>query len=679
MKSTILSRIVLFFLVVGSFTGAIKVQAADELAEQIQPLIDDFAGDAAVMVKNLKTGETFAYQADEPFPTASLIKFPIMVAAYDLVDQDKLSLDTEVTLHDDDKVPGSGILTSHFSDGVKMPLRDAIQLMIAYSDNTATNLVIDAIGLETTNKLMKSLGCGDTLLNSKVYRRDTSIAPERSVKYGLGSTTAADMIKLLELLEANKLVSESASKQMTTHLIACDDKLKMPRLLPAGTIVAHKTGTVSASRCDAGIITGPAGPFAVCVLTNNIEDRADGNANAADMLCSKVAKAAYDHFNQGKTVAKTDSSVLKSGSAGLVVESLQRTLNARLKPSPGIGVDGDFGPQTEQAVKAFQKVNKLAETGEVDPKTWEALGPLVAEEEAPDPLVVNAEKIKKAPAEDLAAPPATTCAAWAIGDGKTGELLWGLHDDDKRDIASTTKIMTAYLVTTLAEKHPEVLDETVEFSERADKTGGSTAGVRTGEKIPVRELLYGLMLPSGNDASVALAEHFGKRLAKSEGEDSDAYDCFIVAMNDAAKHLKMDKSNFCNPNGLPEEGHQSSAGDLLKLSHAAMQQPLFREYVSTPQHGCTVTGAEGYKRNLFWKNTNRLLGTEGYDGIKTGTTTAAGACLVSQATRGDQSLIIVVLGAPSSDGRYIDSRNLYRWAWQQLADTANNDKLGSVQ
>jgi D-alanyl-D-alanine carboxypeptidase (penicillin-binding protein 5/6) len=150
-------------------------------------------------------------------------------------------------------------------------------------------------------------------------------------------------------------------------------------------------------------------------------------------------------------------------------------------------------------------------------------------------------------------------------------------------------------------------------------------------------------------------------------------------MNDTAKQLKMDKSHFCNPNGLPEEGHQSSAGDLLKLSHAAMQQPLFRKYVSTPQHGCTVTGAEGYKRNLFWKNTNRLLGTEGYGGIKTGTTNAAGACLVSQATRGDQSLIIVVLGAPSSDGRYIDSRNLYRWAWQQLADTANNEKLGSVR
>ncbi len=294
------------------------------------------------------------------------------------------------------------------------------------------------------------------------------------------------------------------------------------------------------------------------------------------------------------------------------------------------------------------------------------MGTLVSEEEAPDPAVVNTTVSKKEPLEILTGPPVTTCKAWAIGDAETGKLLWGLNDAERRDIASTTKIMTAYLVTILAEKHPEVLDEMVVFSERADTTTGSTAGVRVGEKIPVRELLYGLLLPSGNDAAVALAEHFGERLGKSDKEGADSYDHFIAAMNDMAKELNMDATDFRNPNGLPEEGHQSSAADLLKLSHAAMQQPLFRDVVATPQHGCTVEGAEGYKRNLFWKNTNQLLGTTGYDGIKTGTTSAAGACLVSQGTRDGKSLIVVVLGATSSDGRYVDARNLYRWAWQEL-------------
>ena len=670
MWHSIPSRLFLFLLVLSCSTPETNT-FADELATRIQPLIDDFAGEAAVMVKNLKTGETFAYQANVPFPTASMIKFPIMIAAYDAAEKNGLSLDETVTLREEDKVPGSGILTSHFSAGTTMPLRDAIQLMIAYSDNTATNLVIDAVGIEATNNLMKALECKNTLLNSKVFRRDTSVAPERSNKYGLGSTTPAEMIKLLELLNEKKLVSEVASKQMMTHMIACEDKLKTPRLLPAGTTVAHKTGSVSASRCDAALITGPSGPFAVCVMTDKIEDRSWGDKNEADLLCSMIAKEAYDYFNEDKP-ASNGPAILKVGADGLLVESLQRTLNARLDPSPGIGVDGDFGPQTEQAVKAFQKLNKLPETGEVDAKTWAALGTLVEEADAPDPAKVNAEKIVKEPMEELSGPPATTCAAWAIGDGKTGNLLWGHNEAERRDIASTTKIMPAYLVTKLAAQHPEVLAEVITFSERADKTSGSTAGVREGEKISVGELLYGLMLPSGNDASVALAEHFGPRLGKADQENAGDYDCFIAAMNDAAKELKMDTTGYRNPNGLPEEGHQSSAADLLKLSYAAMQQPLFRKYVSTPQHGCTVEGAEGYKRNLFWKNTNRLLNTEGYDGIKTGTTNAAGACLVSQATRGDKSLIVVVLGAPTSDGRYVDSRNLYRWAWQQLDDDSQS-------
>ncbi len=129
-------------------------------------------------------------------PTASLIKFPVMIAAYEAVDKGKLSLDDMIELKKDDQVPGSGILTSHFSPGTKISLRDAIHLMIVYSDNTATNLVLDKLGLPATNECMERLGCPETQINSKVFRRDTSIAPERSKKFGLGSTTARDMVKL---------------------------------------------------------------------------------------------------------------------------------------------------------------------------------------------------------------------------------------------------------------------------------------------------------------------------------------------------------------------------------------------------------------------------------------------------------------------------------------------------
>ncbi len=109
-----------------------------------------------------------------------------------------------------------------------------------------------------------------------------------------------------------------------------------------------------------------------------------------------------------------------------MVTALQRTLNARMKPSPGIGTDGDFGPETEDAVKKFQSEKKLEATGVVDAATWKAFGPLVMEEEpAPEPAVVNAEKSKKSPPDPLDGPPFVSCKAWAIVDGKTGEFLAG--------------------------------------------------------------------------------------------------------------------------------------------------------------------------------------------------------------------------------------------------------------
>ncbi|MGE3242037.1 MAG: peptidoglycan-binding protein, partial [Pirellulales bacterium] len=331
--------------------------------------------------------------------------------------------------------------------------------------------------------------------------------------------------------------------------------------------------------------------------------------------------------------------------------------------SVNIGTDGDFGPETEGGVKKFQEQAGLKPTGIVDAATWKALGPLVMDEEAaPEPAIINAEVKEKRPADSLDGPPFVASKAWAITDAD-GKVLKGLNESEKRDPASTTKIMTAYLVTSLAEKDPRVLDEIVTFSERADKTSGSTSDVKAGEKVSVGELLYGLLLPSGNDASVAFAEHFGKRLTP---DAETSYDGFIAAMNRKAKEIGMKSTHFENPHGLPAEGHQTTAADLALLASKAFQQAEFRKRVGTAQHGSTLDSVSGYKRNIVWKTTNQLLGTEGYDGIKTGTTNAAGCCLVSTCERDGKRLIIVVLGAPSTESRYVDSRNLYRWAWHEL-------------
>ena len=659
------------FLMAFICLGVSTVQA-DELADKIKPLIDAHKGQVAVAIKDLKSGKSFEYMADEPMPTASLIKFPLMIAAYHAVEVGKLDLDDKITLKEKDKVPGSGILTSHFSEGATISLRDAIHLMIVYSDNTATNLVAEQVGLRAAARQMNNLDCPETKLHSLVFRRDTSIYPERSKKYGLGSTTAADMVMLLEMLSKKVLVNEKASEKMLEHLYACEDKQKFPRFLP-NVKIAHKTGSINGVRTDAGLLDAPNGPIAVCVLTNENEDKSWGNRNDAEVLCGRIAQVAYQHFNgDEEPAAVADSGVLKIGASGMLVEALQRTLNARMTPSPELGADGDFGSMTEAAVVDFQKAKGLEATGIVGPETWEALGPLVEQgPEAPDPAVVNAEATKKEPADEIDGPPHVSCKVWAIADGETGKILWGEGEDKPVDVASTTKIMTAYLVLKHAEEHPEVLDETLKFSKRADETIGSTAEVRAGEELCVRELMYGLMLPSGNDASVALAEHFGKRLAPGgDAEKIDtpkrAYATFVDAMNEAAEELGMGDSHYANTHGLTEEDHKITAAGLVKLTHAAMKLPLFREIISTPQRGATVSGPGGYKRNVLWKNTNRLLGIEGYNGVKTGTTNAAGACLVSSGKRGDDSLIVVVLGAASSDARYVDARNLFRYGWSQL-------------
>jgi beta-lactamase class A len=270
--------------------------AGEALESRLMPLIRAHKGEVAVAVKHLDTGESFAYRADEPMPTASLIKFPVMVEAYCQAEAGDLDLAKMLTLKKADMVPGSGIL-SQLSEGATFSVRDAIRLMIALSDNTATNLVLDQIGIGSTAATMEKLGYPNTKIHSKSFKRETSVFPERSQRFGLGSTTAAEMVRLFEALHKKELVSPAACDAMVEHLKACDDKDKLPRFLPSGLPVAFKTGSLAEARTAAGIIYSKAGPIAVCVLTNNNEDRRWVPDNAGNLLCAEVAREAYAHFN----------------------------------------------------------------------------------------------------------------------------------------------------------------------------------------------------------------------------------------------------------------------------------------------------------------------------------------------------------------------------------------------
>lgn len=270
----------------------------------------------------------------------------------------------------------------------------------------------------------------------------------------------------------------------------------------------------------------------------------------------------------------------------------------------------------------------------------------------------------KAPAEKFDGPPVVSAKGWCVADGKTGKVLWGANEKDALPIASTTKIMTAYLVLKLAAADAKVLDEVLTFSEAADKTPGSSSDLKAGDKVSVRDLLYGLLLPSGNDAAHAFAEHFGNRFG-AEGKEKEAVANFVAEMNATAKALKMGETSYLDPHGLGR--NVASPRDLVTLAFTAMKNETFAKCVQTRRHKCSVTDKDGQKREVTWANTNKLLDIEGYEGIKTGTTNAAGACLVSCGALNGDRLFVVVLGSSSGDNRYLDSRNLYRWAWAERA------------
>lgn len=280
------------------------------LESRIKPLADAHKGKVAVAVKNLATGEAYTLNADEVMQTASLIKLAVMIEAYRQADDKKIDLGKTLTLTKDDKVPGAGILTQHFSDGATFALRDAVRLMIVYSDNTATNLVLDQIGIRNVNETTKALGCPESRINAKVFKGSTtSVDPERTKKYSLGSTSANETLKLLELIHTGKAASAEACKAMLGHLEKNDDKEMLVRHLPEGTKAAHKTGATNQVRTDAGILYVPDPthtpkekeakrtiPVAVCVLTNENADQRWVPDNQGQTTIAAIGQAVYDHY-----------------------------------------------------------------------------------------------------------------------------------------------------------------------------------------------------------------------------------------------------------------------------------------------------------------------------------------------------------------------------------------------
>ncbi|WP_371829356.1 D-alanyl-D-alanine carboxypeptidase family protein [Vreelandella zhuhanensis] len=246
----------------------------------------------------------------------------------------------------------------------------------------------------------------------------------------------------------------------------------------------------------------------------------------------------------------------------------------------------------------------------------------------------------------IPAAPQLAASSWILMDANSGRVLAQHNPDERLPPASLTKLMTAYLVEHELDRGTIKLDDMVNISERAWRTGGSKMFIEVGNKVAIRDLLHGIVIVSGNDASVAMAEH----LAGGEVPFSDL-------MNQHATRLDMHNTNFVNATGLPGEDHYSTARDMALLS-----QHIINDY---PEHYAMYSERNYTYSDISQPNRNRLLWRDpSVDGLKTGWTNEAGYCLVASAKREDMRLISVVMGTNSEEARAQETQKLLSYGFR---------------
>lgn len=301
------SLLVLGVLIV-STSVAVPGGRQDSLLSEIRRLEATYGGRLGLMARHLRTGEEIRYRADERFPTASLIKFPVMTAFYSRVDKGLLDPKARVTLTQADIKPGSGLLQS-MVPGMSLALQDAVRLMIVVSDNTATNLVIDSLApthderMKVVNDFLISKGLKNTRLLNRLYTWETKKQTGESIRFGIGVSTPADMVLLLEGLYRGTLADSSSTATMMQIMKEQFYGDMIPRFLPADDVArletAHKTGGINEVKTDAGLVLSDKGDYAIAIFVDKHMDHRDGVDNQALLLAAHVSRAVWNHFMGG--------------------------------------------------------------------------------------------------------------------------------------------------------------------------------------------------------------------------------------------------------------------------------------------------------------------------------------------------------------------------------------------
>lgn len=259
--------------------------------------------------------------------------------------------------------------------------------------------------------------------------------------------------------------------------------------------------------------------------------------------------------------------------------------------------------------------------------------------------------------------PKISSKSWAIFNSNTKDLILGKNHNSRREIASLTKIMTCYTVILLSKLlNIDILKEIIRINKRAENTMGTSAELSEGDQLSVHDLLHGLMLPSGNDAAVALADHFAKILYFKHNPNSikiprKVRKYFLIEMNKNASSLGMKRTTYTNPHGLSDKYNKSTALDIALLTSEAMNDNLFRQIVGKKHYETIGKDIENNNKKFEWNNTNLCL-ESGYTGVKTGKTNSAGSCLCSTININNSCIIIVVLGSRTTKKRFTETHKL---------------------
>lgn len=281
-------------LIMACFLGMqVTAQKTDHrLTKQIQELIQGFRGEIGIYVHDLEKNKVVAINADSVFPTASMVKIPILVGVMDQISKGSLQYHQKLTYKDSLLYAGEDILGS-FKSGEHIELSKVMMLMLTTSDNTAS-LWLQSLGGTGThiNSLMDSLGLQQTRVNSRTPGREAN-----RNQYGWGQTTPAEMAKLMEMIINKKVISAAASEQMLRLLGRNYWDEEALSQIPAGVFVASKNGAVNASRSEVLYVNGDDARYIFCICTKNNQDQSWGPNNEAWVLTKKLSALLWAYYN----------------------------------------------------------------------------------------------------------------------------------------------------------------------------------------------------------------------------------------------------------------------------------------------------------------------------------------------------------------------------------------------